>query len=429
MKGRGDGRIFRMKGSPYWWISYYHHGQEHREVVLHLKTGKKIEATEQNYREAELFLRERRSQRDAEKHGGLTFLGPKQDRIKISCDLMAIEEQKAECTCLCCALERDFRLRGKDSTQNMSNLDRVRRDFGGQRATALGAEEIDQYVEKCGGEGAAPASVNRTLQLLGQAFRLAIQRKRLTGAPYIRHLSEKGNVRQGFFCDAEFQLVITNLPDYLRDFARFAYLTGMRKREATSLRWNDVQGDVIELRAENAKNGEARTVLLEGELAQLIERRRDARQVRKPNKPVLLSGWIFHHDGKPVGDFRKAWATACCKAGIGELLCPNCKIAVDAQHKCAKCSQSWTREELKYAGRVFHDFRRTAVRDMVRAGVPETVAMSISGHRTRSMFDRYNITDERDRRQALRAMQEYRQQQSVAQPRVNAMPPQRAGIK
>jgi integrase len=223
--------------------------------------------------------------------------------------------------------------------------------------------------------------------------------------------------------------VITNLPDYLRDFARFAYLTGMRKGEATSLSWKDVQGDVIELRAENAKNGEARAVLLEGELAQLIERRRDARQVRKPNKPVLLSGWIFHRDGKPVGDFRKAWATACCKAGIGELLCPNCEIAVDAQHKCAKCSQSWTREELKYVGRVFHDFRRTAVRDMVRAGVPETVAMSISGHRTRSMFDRYNITDERDRRQALRAMQEYRQQQSVTQPRVNAMPPQRAGIK
>ena len=206
MKGRGDGRIFRMKGSPYWWISYYHHGQEHREAVLHLKTGKKIEATEQNHREAELFLRERRSQRDAEKHGGLAFLGPKQDRIKISCDLMATEEQKTECTCLCCALERDFRLRGKDSTQNMSNLDRVRRDFGGQRATALDAEEIDQYVEKRRGEGAAPASINRTLQLLGQAFRLAIQRKRLTGAPYIRHLSEKGNVRQGFFCDAEFSL-------------------------------------------------------------------------------------------------------------------------------------------------------------------------------------------------------------------------------
>ena len=142
MKGRGDGRVFRMKGSPYWWISYYNHGQEHREVALHLKTGNKIEATKLNYRDAEQFLRERRSQRDAEKHGGLPFLGPQQDRIKVSCDLMATEARKAECTCLCCALERDFRLRGKDSSQNISNLNRVRRDFGGQRATALGAEEM-----------------------------------------------------------------------------------------------------------------------------------------------------------------------------------------------------------------------------------------------------------------------------------------------
>ena len=93
-----------------------------------------------------------------------------------------------------------------DSIPESEKPFRVRRDFGGQRATALDAEEIDQYVEKRRGEGAAPASINRTLQLLGQAFRLAIQRKRLTGAPYIRHLSEKGNVRQGFFCDAEFSL-------------------------------------------------------------------------------------------------------------------------------------------------------------------------------------------------------------------------------
>jgi integrase len=71
----------------------------------------------------------------------------------------------------------------------------------------------------------------------------------------IRHLSEAGNVRQGFFTEAEFRAVVGNLPDYLKDSATFAYYTGMRKGEVTSLRWEDVDGDVIRLQAENAKNG------------------------------------------------------------------------------------------------------------------------------------------------------------------------------
>jgi integrase len=241
--------------------------------------------------------------------------------------------------------------------------------------------------------------------------------------PFVRHLSEAGNARQGFFAEADFQNVVSNLPDYLKDFVRFAYLTGMRKGEIASLRWDDVDGDSIRLRAENTKNGEGRTVPIEGELAELIDRRNAARQVRKPDLPITLSAWIFHRSGEPIGDFRKAWATACVMAGLGQWVCPTCERKVDAEHKCADCSREWTRDELKYQGRIFHDFRRTAVRDMVRAGVPETVAMSISGHKTRSMFDRYNIHDERDQREALRATQAYREQQAALQrERVATMP-------
>ena len=323
--------------------------------------------------------------------------------------------RKPDCDCLCCALDRDYRLRGKASPENLSNMKRVRTDFALLRATGLTSEQVDCYIEQRQAEGAAPASINRVTQLLGQAFKLAIKHRRLTAAPYIRHLSEAGNVRQGFFSQAEFRAVVDNLPDYLKDFARFAYCTGMRKGEIASLRWEDVEGDVIRLRAENAKNGKARSVAVVGELEVLMERRRAARRVKKDNFPVMLSALLFHRDGEPVGDFRKAWATASCMAGLGKLVCPKCNGAVDADYKCTQCSREWTRDELKYVGRIFHDFRRTAVRDMVRAGVPETVAMSISGHKTRSMFDRYNIANERDQREALRATQIYRQEQAAQQ--------------
>jgi integrase len=375
MSDRGRGRIFARKGSTILWCAYYLRGKEFRE-----STG----TAEPD--QAEKFLKRRLKEIGADEIGARSFVGPNQERIKVSQ--------------LFDALEADYKLRGKDSAPFRAHLNSVRSYFGPWRALEVTPEAVDQFIAARRDSGAAPATINRSTQLLRQAFKLAIERKHLSVAPRIRHLSERGNARQGFFSDAEFEAVAEHLPVTLRDFARFGYLTGWRKGEIASLRWDDVDGDVIRLRGENAKNGQTRTVALEGELQELIARRKSARQFKSGNA-LKFAALIFHNEGMPVRDIRKSWATAVVTAGLGWFTCRECSKIVDG-HRCQECGSA-----SKYSGRLFHDFRRTAVRNMVRAGVPERVAMSISGHKTRSIFDRYNIVNEADLRDAMQRTQAY----------------------
>jgi len=267
-------------------------------------------------------------------------------------------------------LEKEFRLRGKLSVKNQSNLNCARRVFDKTRAESIGREQVEAYIERRVKKGAAPATINRMLQLVGQAYKLALKRGDIDRAPEFRHLSEKGNERQGFFSDTEFRALYSHLPEDLRDFALFAYLTGWRKNEIASLTWSDVEDRVIRLRGIHTKNGDARSVAIAGELVELIERRKQARLVRD-----VLTNFVFHRDGAPVQEFRKAWASACKKCGC--------------------------------EGRLVHDLRRTAVRNMVRSGVPQSIAMKISGHKTASMFRRYDIANEDDLRAAIESVGRY----------------------
>ena len=132
---------------------------------------------------------------------------------------------------------------------------------------------------------------------------------------------------------------------------------------------------------------------------------------------MLLSAYVFHQKGEPVGDFRRVWATACLAAGLRQFVCDRCSQTVEG-HTCEECNC-----EARYVGRIFHDFRRTAVRNMVRAGVPERVAMTISGHKTRSIFDRYNIVNEADLREAMLRTQTYLREggQQISRPAVVQM--------
>lgn len=288
-----------------------------------------------------------------------------------------------------------------------SNLKPLREYFGHSRAVDVTSDAISAYIQETREQGYSAATVNRRTQLLGQAFKLALRTNKLSAAPVIPHLSEVGNERQGFFETEHLDSVITHLPEYLRDFCKCGFLIGWRKSALQCLSWSDVGDDVIYLRAENSKTRKPESVPLEGELRDIIERRRAAAVWQSKDGQGHFSEYVFHDHGQPVGDFRKAWATACCAAGVGKLVCSDCRGNVDENNKCLLCGREWKREQLTYTGALFHDFRRTAARNLVRAGVPVPVAMKITGHRTDAMFRRYAIVNEEQKREALLQTQLY----------------------
>jgi integrase len=164
-----------------------------------------------------------------------------------------------------------------------------------------------------------------------------------------------------------------------------------RETEIASLQRADVdlQGRIIRLRREHSKNRQPRRLALEGELWAIVQRRLQVGETITANG-VTVNPLVFHRaDGSPVGDIRKAWASACKAAGIPE--------------------REITKGEKvhRLPGKLFHGLRRTCARNLIRAGVSESVAMQVTGHRTRSMFSRYNISTEADLRDAVKKAETY----------------------
>lgn len=241
--------------------------------------------------------------------------------------------------------------------------------LGGRRAAAITTADVRRYTELRQAEEASNAQINRELSALKRAYTLATQGSKVLVRPHIPMLKER-NVRTGFFEPPQYLGVRSKMPGPLQAVIGFAYLTGWRvDSEVLPLQWRQVDfaGGVVRLDAGTTKNDEGRTFPLTAELRALLEAQRvytDAAQ-RKLGRIIPE---VFHRNGKAIRDFRKAWATACTAAGV--------------------------------AGRIPHDFRRTAVRNLVRAGIPERVAMTLTGHKTRSVFERYNIVSEGDLRAA-----------------------------
>ena len=235
--------------------------------------------------------------------------------------------------------------------------------------------KIDLYIKHRLKMGRARTTINRDLQLLGQALRLAKRRKLIQELPYIERFSEQGNARKGFFERDELETLVALLPEYLQDVTRFAYHTGWRKTEIFTLEWRDIQGDIIRLKPEVAKNKDGRVIVLVGEIANIIARRQVARVESCP--------YIFHREGQRIISHYRAWRTARTKAGQPQ--------------------------------RHLHDARRTAARNMDRARVPRQVAKEIIGHKTDAMYNRYRIVPERDIREGLVQAETYLANENLGQ--------------
>ena len=277
------------------------------------------------------------------------------------------------------AVLTDYRLNGRRSTSDAETRVRLHLTpaIGQFRASEFTTNDVRAYALSRQKAGASNGQINRELALLKRGFRLAVQNGLLAWRPHIPMLRES-NVRKGFFERDQFDAVLRHIPEHLPGFLITAYITGWRVSEIRGLRWTNVDLQARELRLEpgESKNDDGRIFPMTEELAQVIEDWK-RRQLDEQHAYDRIVPWVFwyRHGGqvRPIGDFRKRWSRACELAGV--------------------------------PGRIPHDFRRTAVRNLIRAGVPEVVAMQLTGHRTRAVFDRYNIVSSRDLHSARDALE------------------------
>jgi len=347
MKGKGGGSYYRRARSRYFWLKWYDaSGVPHRE-----STRSTEEAATKRLLNDRLATVARGEP-----------VAPNAARVRVG-DLLD-------------DLVNDYKVNGQALRAISPNVARLRAHFGRQRAIDVTTADLRAYIAQHqrgadNPEGLSNGTLNRDLSALRRAYTLARQGTppKLTYRPHFPMLREAAP-RKGFFEREQYEAVLRHLPEPLRPVVTFAYLTGWRvPSEVLPLTWAQVSfsAGVIRLEPGTTKNDEARTFPFTPDLRALLEAQRTKTEALQRQTGRIIP-WVFHRDGEPIRDFRGAWATACRLAG-----CP---------------------------GRIPHDLRRTAIRNMVRVGIPERVAMQLSGHKTRAVFERYNVVSDGDLREA-----------------------------
>lgn len=347
----GKGRIFRRGGKV--WIAYQAPVKGRSREVR--ESGGRTEAEARKKLDQRLY--EVRMHRD----GVRPFGGPAADKVRLSA---LIEDYLA-----------DMRTRGLSSVRTAEVHSRpVLAYFGASRAGWLTGKDLRKYADFRKGKGLADATVDRELEIVRSAYSLAKREGIVMFAPPVVTLSKRdANARQGFLEPADFRRLLGAVadPDFA-DFLEWFWWTAMRPKEIASLRWDAVRGDGILLEAKGAKTGHARVAPLVGPTAAILERRRKAR------RPGVA--YVFHAAGKV------------CVRDIGGVL--------------DRWYDRWA-EALEAAGMpesmLIYDLRRSAVRNMLKAGVSRKTVMELGGWRTEAMFNRYVIVTQADMAEAIGA--------------------------
>jgi len=267
-----------------------------------------------------------------------------------------VAPERATIVDLCELVLDDYRLRklrDADTTKWRYEAN-IKPVLGNIVASRAGASTWRAYVASRRAANASDATINRELAIVRRGFSLGLREDPplVHRAPYIPKLDED-NVHQGFIEHGQYMVLREAMPDHLKALLVVGYHCGNRLGELRKLRRNQVDMDAREIRIYKgqAKSKKPRTLPIYGDMVEWLD--------WQLNKCVDGCDLVFHYNGRSLGGHLKGWPKACKEAGL--------------------------------EGLHFHDLRRSAIRNMERAGIPRHVAMQISGHRTESVYRRYDI--------------------------------------
>ena len=385
---RGEGSLFTVPHSPYIHCQYYSHGRAIR-----------VSTKETDERKAQKFLRQRMAE---------VRCGIHKDTRKLR-----YEEMRAAYYADYAANRRKSLRHDKDGQPTLDKVKRLDGFFSGWLANDIDADAVRKFQAAELARGRAGGTINRSVSSLCRMFTLAKEDGKLRDTPYFPMLKEAAPRSDFIENTQQLDALVRVLPSYLKVPVCLGFYTGMREGEILHLRWSQVdftQGEIT-LRDGETKNDKGRVVPIVGPLqAVLVE------QFRRRPAGMEFVCWRLNHRGKPerIQSFRKAWNHACCKIGLGEMV-PVVKDGKPVYEK-PRGLRSKPKPKTKYRGVVFHATRRSCVRFLVRSGVPEVVCQRVTGHKSRAVFDRYNIVSPRDLSEASRKLEQFFEAQAEQLP-------------